>query len=83
MSFKTREYTNKILELVDDGIVDKDWLIQGLLMWLSESDVAEFYDRNLRPDEEEEEYIYQRHPLILQRLSPIFLPQPERRLRNP
>ena len=31
MSFKTREYTNKILELVDDGIVDKDWLIQGLL----------------------------------------------------
>ena len=43
MSFKTREYTNKILELVDDGIVDKDWLIQGLLCWLSERDVEEFY----------------------------------------
>ena len=55
MALKTREYTNKILELVDDGIVDKDWLIQGLLMWLSEHDVAEFYDRNLRADEEEEE----------------------------
>ena len=52
---KTREYTKKILELVDDGIVDKDWLIQGLLMWLSESDVAEFYDRNLKADDEEEE----------------------------
>ena len=52
---KTREYTNKILELVDDGIVDKDWLIQGLLLWLSESDVAEFYDRNLKADDEEEE----------------------------
>lgn len=51
---KTREYTNKILELVDDGIVDKDWLIQALLLWMSESDVAEFYDRELRPDDEEE-----------------------------
>ena len=55
MSFKTREYTNKILELVDEGIIDKDWLIQGLLMWMSERDVEQFYDANLRADEEEEE----------------------------
>ena len=55
MSFKTREYTNKILELVDDGIVDKDWLIQGLLCWLSERDVEEFYHVNLSTDDEEEE----------------------------
>ena len=54
MSFKTREYTNKILELVDEGIIDKDWLIQGLLMWMSERDVEQFYDANLRPDEDEE-----------------------------
>ena len=55
MSFKTREYTNKILELVDEGIIDKDWLIQGLLMWMSERDVEQFYDANLRAEEEEEE----------------------------
>ncbi len=55
MAFKTREYTNKILELVDEGIVDKDWLIQGLLMWLSERDVEEFYDRNLKAGDEEED----------------------------
>ena len=55
MSFKTREYTNKIIELIDDGIIDKDWLIQGLLMWMSEHDVEQFYDANLRPDEDEEE----------------------------
>ena len=55
MSFKTREYTNKILELIDDGIIDKDWLIQGLLMWMSERDVEQFYDANLRADEEEED----------------------------
>ena len=52
---KTREYTNKILELVDDGIVDKDWLIQGLLMWLSERGVEQFYDANLRPDGDEDD----------------------------
>ena len=55
MSFKTREYTNKILELVDDGIVDKDWLIQGLLQWLSERDVEEFYHVNLSEEEEDNE----------------------------
>ena len=49
----TRKFTNKILELVDDGIVDKDWLILALLNWMSESDVAEFYDRELKADEEE------------------------------
>lgn len=55
MAFKTREYTNKLIELVDDGIIDKDWLIQGLLMWMSERDVEQFYDANLQADEEEED----------------------------
>ena len=52
---RTREYTNKIIELVDDGIVDRDILIRDLLNWMSESDVAEFYDRNLRADDEDED----------------------------
>jgi hypothetical protein len=48
-----RKYTNKIIELVDDGILDRDTLIRDLLCWMSESDVAEFYERNLRADEDE------------------------------
>lgn len=50
---KTRRYTNKIIELVDDGILDRDILIRDLLCWMSESDVAEFYERNLRADDDE------------------------------
>lgn len=48
-----RKYTNKIIELVDDGILDRDTLIRDLLCWMSESDVEEFYERNLRADEDE------------------------------
>ena len=50
-----RKYTNKIIELVDDGIVDRDTLIRDLLCWMSESDVEEFYERNLRADDEDED----------------------------
>ena len=50
-----RKYTNKIIELVDDGILDRDTLIRDLLLWMSESDVEEFYERNLRADDEDED----------------------------
>ena len=50
-----RKYTNKIIELVDDGILDRDTLIRDLLCWMSESDVEEFYERNLRADDEDED----------------------------
>ena len=55
MAFKTREYTNKILEMVEEGLIDKDWLIQALLTWTSERDVEEFYEKNELGGEEEEE----------------------------
>ena len=38
----TRRYTNYLLELVDDGMINKDCLIRDLLVWMSESDVSEF-----------------------------------------
>jgi hypothetical protein len=52
-----RFYTNQLLELVDDGIVDKDYLIQDLLGYLSESDVESFMRKNdyILEEEEEEE----------------------------
>lgn len=39
-----REYTNKILEMLDEGMFDKDMLIRDLLSWMSEKDVREFAD---------------------------------------
>jgi hypothetical protein len=40
----TRKYTNAILELVDEGVINRDMLIRDLLMWMSEDEVREFYD---------------------------------------
>ena len=41
-----REYTNKLLDMVDEGIVDKDILIRELLNYMSEDDVKDFVITN-------------------------------------
>ena len=41
-----REYTKRMMELTEEGIFDKDILIQDLLGFLSEDDVEEFVRRN-------------------------------------
>lgn len=41
----TRKYTKKLLEAMDDGIMDPKGLAESLLSWMSEDDVKEFYDR--------------------------------------
>ena len=51
----TREYTKKLLDLIDEGIVDKDALILNLLNWMSEDFVKEFYEQYYEIDEEDEE----------------------------
>lgn len=73
MSFVTREYTNKILELIDEGAIDTKALAEQLLMWLSERDVEQFYrangydweedwDEGEETDEEEDfNYVGSRH----------------------
>lgn len=50
-----RKYTNKIIEMVDEGMVDRDMLIRDLLNFMSESDVAEFYDSYYDQDEDEDD----------------------------
>ena len=40
---RAREWTNRIIEMKDDGMADPDWLIESLLNWMSEADVREFY----------------------------------------
>ena len=42
----TRQYTNKLLEMVDEGILDKDYLIMACLKYLSEYDVRDMAHLN-------------------------------------
>ncbi len=43
---RARAYTTRLLEMVDEGMIDKDNLIQDLLGWMSEDDVKDFARRN-------------------------------------
>lgn len=52
-----RAYTAALLELVDEGAVDRDSLIQDLLGWMSETDVEEFCDRYFRDEDTNEPLI--------------------------
>lgn len=51
---RARESTCRLLELVDEGVVDRYELILALVNWMSESDVAEFCQRNGYFESEEE-----------------------------
>ena len=43
---KPRAYTNHLLQLLEDGLIDKDYLINDLLAWMSEHDVRRFVQAN-------------------------------------
>ena len=51
----TRIYTKKLLDLIDEGVVDKDALILNLLNWMSEDFVKEFYEQYYESDDEEDD----------------------------
>lgn len=52
----TREVTNKLLELVEEGIINKDTLIMACLKYMSEDEVADMAHVNeLLNDEDEDE----------------------------
>ena len=42
--WETREYSAKLLEMVDEGILDKDQVILALVNYLSESDVEDLME---------------------------------------
>lgn len=43
MSYRTaRKFTCQLLDMVEQGVIDKDYLIQDLLGWMSEAEVEEF-----------------------------------------
>lgn len=45
-----RKYTNKILEMMDAGVITPTWLAEALAMWCSEADMQEFYESNRMED---------------------------------
>jgi len=53
----TRQATDKILEMVEQGILDKDTVIMSCLKYMSEDDVADMAHSNefFINDEEEED----------------------------
>lgn len=52
----TRKNTNKILDLLDQGVIDSNKLARDLLGYLSEDDVTDFCHKNdLDFDESEED----------------------------
>lgn len=52
-----RKYTNKLLEMVDEGLIDKDALIVACLKYMSEDEVRDMAEANefILEDEEDEE----------------------------
>lgn len=50
-----REYTNLIIEKLDDRILDPGLVIIDLLNWLSESEVKEFFEQYLSGEYEDDE----------------------------
>ena len=51
-----REYTNRVLEMVEEGILDKDVVIMACLKYMSEAGVRDMAEANgFVPEDEEEE----------------------------
>ena len=51
----TRFYTNMLLELVEDGMLDKDHVIMACLKYMSEDDVKDMMQCNefIEPEDDE------------------------------
>ncbi len=51
----TREYTNKLLEMIDDGLLDRDSVIMACVKYMSEDEVRDMMESNEFIEEETEE----------------------------
>ena len=50
----TRQYTNRLLEMIEEGIIDKDTVINAFCSYMSESDVRDLCEREGFIEEEED-----------------------------
>ena len=54
----SREYTSKLLELIEDGMLDRDTVIMAYVKYMSEDDVKDMMEINefiLEEDEDEDD----------------------------
>ena len=51
----TRQYTNQLLEMIEDGLLDKDTVISAFCSYMSESDVQDMMESNDFIEVEDEE----------------------------
>lgn len=54
----SREYTNKLLEMLDEGLLDKDAVIMACVKYMSEDEVRDMMEANeflIEEDEDDEE----------------------------
>ena len=42
----SREYTNQLLDMIDDGLLDRDTVITACLKYMSEADVQDMMEAN-------------------------------------
>lgn len=65
----SRRYTNALLKLMDQGMLDHAVIVEDLVRWMSEDEVREFCQARLRDDDnecvirEEEEVEEEQDPL--------------------
>lgn len=50
-----REYTNKLLEMVEEGLLDKDTVIMACVKYMSEDQVRDMMEANEFLDEEDDD----------------------------
>lgn len=46
MSFMSRRFTNKLLEMLQDGLIDKDTVIMACVKYMSEDEVRDMMEHN-------------------------------------
>jgi len=51
----TRQYTNQLLEMIENGLLDKDTVINACVNYMSENDVRDMMESNEFLEEEEDE----------------------------
>lgn len=53
----SRKYTNKLLEMIDEGLLDRDMVIMACVKYMSEDEVKDMMECNefINTEEEEEE----------------------------
>jgi hypothetical protein len=58
MRIDPRHYTNKLLEMIDDGLLDRETVILAMATYLSDNDVRDMMECNemLEEEDEDEEY---------------------------